>query len=85
MATATTTRTDVYTRVTSHIVEELEQGVNHWRQNCIAASLSNKFFKIAPARGNPKWRLLEVRGSIFKLEHIDTHRACPLCNKFSVS
>jgi len=30
MATATTTRTDVYTRVTSHIVEELERGVRPW-------------------------------------------------------
>ena len=30
MATATTSRTDVYTRVTSHIVEELERGVRPW-------------------------------------------------------
>jgi len=30
MATATTTRTDVYTRVTSHIIEELERGVRPW-------------------------------------------------------
>lgn len=30
MATATTPRTDVYTRVTSHIVEELERGVRPW-------------------------------------------------------
>ncbi len=30
MATATTTRTDVYTRVTSHIVGELERGVRPW-------------------------------------------------------
>jgi len=30
MATATTTRTDVYARVTSHIVNELEQGVRPW-------------------------------------------------------
>lgn len=30
MATATTTRTDVYSRVTSHIIEELERGVRPW-------------------------------------------------------
>ena len=48
-------------------------------------SLSSEFFTLAPARGNPKWGLLEVRSSIFKLENIDTHRACPLCNKFSFS
>ena len=30
MATATTTRSDVYSRVTSHIIEELERGTRPW-------------------------------------------------------
>ena len=30
MSTTTTTRVDVYTRVTSHIVGELEKGVRPW-------------------------------------------------------
>ena len=54
MATATTTtRTDVYTRVTSHIVEELERGVRPWLKPWNAENAAGRITRPLRHNGEP--------------------------------
>lgn len=53
MATATTTRTDVYTRVTSHIVEELERGVRPWLKPWNAENAAGRITRPLRHNGQP--------------------------------
>ena len=53
MATVTTTRTDVYTRVTSHIVEELERGVRPWLKPWNAENAAGRITRPLRHSGQP--------------------------------
>jgi antirestriction protein ArdC len=53
MATATTTRTDVYTRVTSHIVSELERGVRPWLKPWNAENAAGRITRPLRHNGQP--------------------------------
>lgn len=53
MATATTTRTDVYTRVTSHIVGELERGVRPWLKPWNAENAAGRITRPLRHNGQP--------------------------------
>lgn len=53
MATATTTRTDVYTRVTSHIVAELERGVRPWLKPWNAENAAGRITRPLRHSGQP--------------------------------
>lgn len=70
MATATTTRTDVYTRVTSHIVEELERGVRPWLKPWNAENAAGRITRPLRHNGLPYngvnvlmlWASAEIQG-----------------------
>lgn len=70
MSTATTTRTDVYTRVTSHIVEELERGVRPWLKPWNAENAAGRITRPLRHNGQPYngvnvlmlWASAEVQG-----------------------
>jgi antirestriction protein ArdC len=53
MATATTTRVDIYTRVTSHIVEELERGVRPWLKPWNAQNAAGRITRPLRHNGQP--------------------------------
>ena len=52
-ATATTPRVDVYTRVTSHIVEELERGVRPWLKPWNAENAAGRITRPLRHNGQP--------------------------------
>ena len=64
MATATTTRTDVYTRVTSHIVEELERGVRPWLKPWNAENAAGRITR--PLRHNGLTQARTPRAGVFQ-------------------
>ncbi|MBX3442138.1 MAG: DUF1738 domain-containing protein [Planctomyces sp.] len=53
MATATTTRVDIYTRVTSHIVAELERGVRPWLKPWNAENAAGRITRPLRHNGQP--------------------------------
>ena len=50
MSTTTSNRTDIYTRVTNQIVEQLEQGVRPWLQPWNAEHAAGRITKAAASQ-----------------------------------